>query len=290
MPAYQGENKMKVITTVKQMQKTVQFLKKEGKQIGFVPTMGFLHDGHLSLVEKAKEHSDIIVISIFVNPLQFGPSEDYDSYPQDIERDKQAAADAGVDIVFIPTVEEMYPEEMSINLSVVKRVNVLCGKNRVGHFDGVITVLSKFFHIVLPDQVYFGLKDAQQVAVVDGLIHDLYFPIELITVDTVREEDGLAKSSRNVYLSNQERIEAVELYKSLQVAKKAIIDGERNKQTLIHLIKNHLQVKTNGKIDYIEIHSYPQLEPLETLNGTIIIAVAVKFSKARLIDNIILTI
>lgn len=277
---------MQVIRSIKEMQKLSKELRCEGKTIGYVPTMGFLHEGHLTLINEAKTNSDKVVISIFVNPLQFGPNEDFDAYPRNIERDQILAQNAGVDIIFCPEVEEMYPVELSTEVHVNKRVNVLCGKSREGHFDGVATVLMKLFNIIMPDRAYFGLKDAQQVAVVDGLINDYNIPVELIPVGTVREEDGLAKSSRNVYLTEQERKEAPELYKSLQKAVQSILDGEKSLEKIKTDIKNIIKEKTSGIIDYVEIYSYPELEEMIEPHGKMIIALAVKFSKARLIDNI----
>lgn len=277
---------MEIITTVSEMQKRTTSLKNK-KTIGFVPTMGFLHEGHIQLMKKAREENEVVVLSIFVNPLQFGPNEDYNTYPRDFDRDKGIAEKYGVDYIFYPTVEEMYPNDLSIRLTVVKRTNVLCGVSRPGHFEGVVTVLTKLFHIIQPDRVYFGLKDAQQVAVVDGLIKDYHFPIELIPVDTVREEDGLAKSSRNVNLSENERQEAPHLYKALQLGKEIVLKGEKNRTKVIERMNNYLRENTSGKIDYIEIYSFPELQPIEQLEGKMIIALAVQYSKARLIDNII---
>jgi len=281
---------MKIISTITEMQEQMQKLKSEGKTIGYVPTMGFLHEGHISLMKNARPENDVVVLSIFVNPLQFGPTEDLDAYPRDFERDHKIAEAEGVDFIFYPSAEEMYPGKVSIKVSVVERTDVLCGKSRPGHFDGVATVLFKLFNIIQPTRAYFGLKDAQQVAVVHGLIKDFNFPIELISVETVREEDGLAKSSRNVYLNDEERKQAVELSKSLEMARLAIDNGERNADELVGLIKNHLNEHTTGTIDYIEIYSYPELQELETLKGKVIIALAVKFSKARLIDNTIIEV
>lgn len=281
---------MKIIRTISEMQEQMQSLKSEGKTIGYVPTMGFLHEGHISLMKKARPANDVVVLSIFVNPLQFGPAEDLDAYPRDFERDHMIADAEGVDFIFYPSVEEMYPESASVKVSVVDRTNVLCGKSRPGHFDGVATVLIKLFNIIQPTRAYFGLKDAQQVAVVDGLIKDFNFPIELIPVETVREEDGLAKSSRNVYLNDEERKEAVELSKGLSMARTAIERGERNPEELVGMLKHHINENTSGTVDYVEIYSYPELEEFETLKGKVIIALAVKFSKARLIDNIILEV
>ncbi|MDQ0197536.1 pantoate--beta-alanine ligase [Neobacillus ginsengisoli] len=281
---------MKVITTIKDMQVEINKQKSQSKSIGFVPTMGFLHDGHLTLLNRARQENDIVVLSIFVNPLQFGPTEDYSTYPRDFERDRALAECEKVDFLFYPSVEEMYPHPSSVKVFVEDRTDVLCGKSRPGHFDGVATVITKFFNIILPTKAYFGKKDAQQVAVIEGLITDFNFPIELIPVDIVREEDGLAKSSRNVYLSPEDRKQAIVLNKSLIAAKTAIADGERNCTNLISLISKMITYGTNGIVDYVEILTYPQLKPLENLEGTIIIALAVKFTKVRLIDNIILEI
>lgn len=281
---------MRVITTIEEMQKTILLAKKEGHSIGYVPTMGFLHEGHLTLMEKAREENDIVVISIFVNPLQFGPTEDLSSYPRDFARDKELAQQKKVDYIFYPSVEEMYPRPSSVTVAVNDRTDVLCGKSRPGHFDGVATVLTKLFHIIQPERAYFGTKDAQQVAVVEGLVNDFHFPIEIIPVETVREKDGLAKSSRNVNLLPEEREQAPFLYQSLVNAKEIILEGERDPKKVIALIEEMITENTIGSIDYIEVYSYPMLKEVTELKGKIIIAMAVKFSKARLIDNIILEI
>ncbi|WP_010284139.1 pantoate--beta-alanine ligase [Bacillus timonensis] len=277
---------MKVITSIKEMQQYIMTVKQSGKTVGFVPTMGYLHEGHLTLMNQAKNENDLLAVSIFVNPLQFGPNEDFDSYPRDFERDSQLAEKNGVDVLFHPSTEEMYPTKMSLAAKVHSRIDVLCGRQRNGHFDGVATVLIKLFNIVQPDRAYFGLKDAQQVAVVDGLITDFNFPITLVPVEIVREEDGLAKSSRNVNLTDQERIEAYRLFESLQMAKQAILDGERDPKVIEELIQNHILEHTSGDIDYVEIYRYPELDELTELTGKIIIAIAVKFTNVRLIDNI----
>lgn len=277
---------MKLINTIHDMQGVIWQLKREGKSIGYVPTMGYLHEGHLTLIKEARKNNDIVVISVFVNPLQFGPNEDFAAYPRDIDHDASLASKAGVDYLFYPDTIEMYPSKMSSIVKVEERIDVLCGRQRNGHFDGVATVLVKLFNIIQPNRAYFGMKDAQQVAVVDGLIKDFNFPIELIPVPIVREADGLAKSSRNVYLNEVERKEAKELYQSLQKAKAAIEKGEKSPEKIILLIKEHLTQYTNGHIDYVEIYSYPELKPIEQISNQIIIAIAVKFSKARLIDNI----
>jgi len=280
---------MNIITTIDELKKEIKEIKAQNKQIGFVPTMGYLHEGHRSLMKKAREENEVVVLSIFVNPLQFGPNEDLESYPRDFARDQKAAEEEGVDIIFHPDPAEMYPEELSVTVQVKKRTNVLCGASRPGHFDGVATVLTKLFHLVQPDRAYFGKKDAQQAAVVEGLVQDFNFPLQVVPVDTVREPDGLAKSSRNVYLTEKERAQAPALYRSLKLGEDMIRAGERNPETIISVIKDKILTETSGEIDYVNLLSYPNLETIETIQGTCIIALAVKFSKARLIDNIILT-
>lgn len=272
------------------MQTTMLQEKARSRSIGYVPTMGYLHEGHISLIKRAKKENDLTVLSIFVNPLQFGPTEDFSSYPRDFDRDHSIAELEGVDYIFYPSVEEMYQGKPSVKVTVQERTDVLCGKSRPGHFDGVATVLTKLFHIILPTKAYFGMKDAQQVAVVEGLINDFYFPIDIVRGETIREKDGLAKSSRNIHLLPQERDQAPTLYKSLLKARSKIEAGERDSKLLKNSIESFLSEETNGVIDYIEIYSFPRLEQVEKLEGNIIIAIAVKFSKSRLIDNLVLNI
>ncbi len=278
---------MKITRTIDEIK--TELNKVKGKTIGFVPTMGYLHEGHLSLVKKAREESDIVVLSIFVNPLQFGPNEDFDRYPRDEARDASLAEENGVDILFLPTVDTMYPEEMHIEMKVTKGTEVLCGRSRPGHFDGVATVLTKLFHIVEPDQTYFGLKDAQQFAVVHTLISQLNFPIRLVGLPTVREKDGLAKSSRNVYLSEKEREEATILYKALQLGQSLIQDGEKESEVIVEKVVAYLRSHTSARIDYVELLSYPDLKSIVEVEEQVILALAVHFEKARLIDNIIIS-
>ncbi|MEC1407050.1 pantoate--beta-alanine ligase [Bacillus halotolerans] len=280
---------MKQITDISQLKEIITQYQSEGKTIGFVPTMGFLHEGHLTLADKARQENDAVVMSIFVNPTQFGPGEDFEAYPRDLERDAALAENVGVDILFTPDASDMYPGEKNVTIHVERRTEVLCGRSREGHFDGVAIVLTKLFNLVKPTRAYFGLKDAQQVAVVDGLISDFFMDIELVAVDTVREEDGLAKSSRNVYLTAEERREAPKLYQALQTSAELIRAGERNPEAVINAAKDIIET-TSGRIDYVELYSYPELEPVNKLEGKIILAVAVAFSKARLIDNIIIDI
>ncbi|MDC3413027.1 pantoate--beta-alanine ligase [Aquibacillus sp. 3ASR75-11] len=278
---------MKVIRTIQEMQQYAQAIKQERKSIGFVPTMGYLHEGHESLMMEARKNNDIVIMSIFVNPLQFGPNEDYDRYPRDEARDQKIAEQNQVDVLFIPSVDDMYPQEQTIQMKVIRRVNVMCGKSREGHFDGVATVLTKLFHLTYPNRVYFGMKDAQQVAVTAALITDLNFPIELIPVPTVREQDGLAKSSRNVHLSKSERSEAKYLYQALLKGQKLVVDGEKNPANIVKEVKNMIDHHINGKLDYVELLQFPSLEPLSTIDQQVILAAAVYFNNARLIDNLV---
>ncbi|MGN2272310.1 pantoate--beta-alanine ligase [Priestia megaterium] len=281
---------MKVITTIKDMQQEMKKEKQLGRSIGFVPTMGYLHEGHATLLGAARTENEVVALSIFVNPTQFGPNEDFDTYPRDFERDERVAKEANVDYLFYPSVEEMYKSSRSVAITVTDRVDVLCGQKRPGHFDGVATVLTKLFHIVTPDRAYFGKKDAQQVAVVDGLIEDFNFPVELRAVDTVREADGLAKSSRNVYLTDKEREEAPVLFKSLQSAQQLLGSGEKQVEIIKQTIRKEIEQHTSGKVDYIEVYTYPELKTIKQAAGKIIIALAVQFSKARLIDNVIVDV
>lgn len=281
---------MKVITTIKDMQQEMKKEKQLGHSIGFVPTMGYLHEGHATLLGAARTENEVVALSIFVNPTQFGPNEDFDTYPRDFERDERVAKEANVDYLFYPSVEEMYKSSRSVAITVTDRVDVLCGQKRPGHFDGVATVLTKLFHIVTPDRAYFGKKDAQQVAVVDGLIEDFNFPVELRAVDTVREADGLAKSSRNVYLTDKEREEAPVLFKSLQSALQLLESGEKQVELIKQTIQKEIEQHTSGKVDYIEAYTYPELKTIKQAAGKIIIALAVQFSKARLIDNVIVDV
>ncbi|EOP56876.1 MULTISPECIES: pantoate--beta-alanine ligase [Bacillus cereus group] len=281
---------MKIVTTVQEMQQIASEIRASGKDSGFVPTMGYLHEGHATLLRQAREENEVVILSVFVNPLQFGPNEDLDRYPRDIERDEKVAKEAGVDYLFYPSVGEMYPAEQTTKVEVIKRTDVLCGKQRPIHFAGVATVLMKLFNITMPKRAYFGMKDAQQVAVIQGFVRDFNIPITIVPVDIVREEDGLARSSRNVYLLEKEREEAPHLYQSLCIAKKRIEAGERNPQIITRLVKEYIEENTQGIVDYADLYAYPTLTEVETIGGRIILAIAVKFDNARLIDNITLTV
>ncbi len=279
---------MNIVNRIDELRTMLTAEKTNGKTIGFVPTMGYLHEGHLSLIQAARKENEIVVISIFVNPLQFGPGEDFDQYPRDIERDETLAREAGADYLFYPTVVEMYGERPMATVTIHERTDCLCGKSRPGHFDGVATVLTKLFNIVVPTRAYFGLKDAQQVAVVEGLIRDFNFPIELVGVEIKREEDGLALSSRNINLTSDERTEAVHISKCLFKIEEAIASGIIP-EVAVAEGRGYLQGHISGTIDYLEALSYPELKPITDVRETIIVAAAVQYSKVRLIDNVIIT-
>ena len=277
-----------VVERIKDMNSIVSQFKSQGKTIGLVPTMGALHDGHLKMMKQSIEENDVTAVSIFVNPLQFGPNEDFDDYPRPFESDLEKLKQIGVDYVFHPTVEEMYPGELEMTITVGRLAQVLEGKKRPGHFDGVVTVVNKLFNIIQPTRAYFGKKDAQQLAIIEKMVEDFNHSVQIVPIDIVREADGLAKSSRNIYLTEEERKEAVHLSKSLALAKKKYDEGERNSDVLIQTITQYLESNVSGDIVEVAIYSYPELEEQHTIEGQIFISLAVKFSQARLIDNIII--
>ncbi|SDB91120.1 pantoate--beta-alanine ligase [Pelagirhabdus alkalitolerans] len=279
---------MKIIHDPNQMTQIVNQHRKSSQSIGFVPTMGYLHLGHEALLKKAREESDIVILSVFVNPLQFNDTSDFESYPIDEKRDQDVARAHHVDYLFMPHANDLYKNKHAITMHVKERTGVLCDRSRPGHFDGVITILTKLFNIVKPDYAYFGKKDAQQIAIVDLLIETLNFDIKLKMVDTVRESDGLAFSSRNVNLEEIERTQASSIYASLKQAKQAILNGEKDPRRLVQTVEKTLQTIDTGQIDYVDLLSFPELEPIDRINGTIILAVAIQFEKARLIDNIVI--
>ncbi|WP_280768194.1 pantoate--beta-alanine ligase [Salipaludibacillus daqingensis] len=275
------------INTLQEMNQWTQSKKKEGYNIGFVPTMGFLHEGHLSLIKRAQQKSDYIVMSVFVNPLQFGEGEDFQDYPRDKKRDKALAEKHGVDVFFYPRIEEMYPRPMSVSLNVHHGVDVLCGASRPGHFDGVATVVMKLFQIIQPDKAFFGMKDAQQVSVIQRMVNDFHFNIEIIPVEIIRENDGLAKSSRNVNLTISERKEAPKIYETIKKAKQLAKDKQMTSAAELELWTiEQLKVQLSGRIDYVQVLRFPDLTAIDKLEGKIILAVAVHYERARLIDNI----
>lgn len=279
---------MNIITTVSEMKNYIK--QNKDKSIGLVPTMGYLHDGHKSLIEKAAAENDIVAVSVFVNPTQFGAGEDLDKYPRDLEHDKTVAENAGASVIFHPTPEEMYPDGYKTYLEVEEITSILCGKTRPTHFRGVTTVVSKLFNIVSPNRAYFGQKDAQQLAVIYRMTEDMNFDVEIIPCPIVREPDGLAMSSRNSYLSKEERSQAPILNKSLKTAEKLFLDGERSLNVLIAAIRSEISTKPLADIEYIEGVKFPSLAPCgDTINEKTLIAVAVRFGSTRLIDNIILS-
>ncbi|WP_368504476.1 pantoate--beta-alanine ligase [Alkalihalophilus sp. As8PL] len=278
---------MKIVQEIPALKTEIRSYKQQNQTIGFVPTMGFLHEGHMSLLEEARKHHDKVVLSIFVNPLQFGPTEDLDRYPRDFKGDEQIANELGVDLLFYPSVEEMYPTTPSMTIHVTQGVNVLCGASRPGHFDGVTTVVMKLFMLVQPDKAYFGQKDAQQVAVITNMVNMFNVPVEIVPCPTIREDDGLAKSSRNVYLSELERLEAPSIYKTLHEAALILDEGETDPSRIIKFVQNKLQELPLAEIDYIELLAYPSLQEVEEIKEAIVLAVALKYKKARLIDNVI---
>ncbi|ACM23668.1 Pantothenate synthetase [Thermotoga neapolitana DSM 4359] len=283
-----GGERMRIIETIEEMKKFSEEMREKKKTIGFVPTMGYLHEGHLSLVRRARAENDVVVVSIFVNPTQFGPNEDYERYPRDFERDRKLLERENVDCVFHPSVEEMYPPDFSTFVEETKLSKPLCGRSRPGHFRGVCTVVTKLFNIVKPHRAYFGQKDAQQFRVLRRMVRDLNMDVEMIECPIVREPDGLAMSSRNVYLTPEERKQALALYQSLKIAENLFLNGERDAVKIKEAMINHLSRFDRVKIDYVEIVDEETLEPVEKIDRKVIVAVAAWVGKARLIDNTIL--
>lgn len=276
---------MKVLNTINEVRNLVKEWKTQGLKIGFVPTMGYLHEGHESLIKRASQENDRVVVSIFVNPMQFGPKEDLSTYPRDLERDSVVCERAGANIIFHPTNEEMYFDDFSSFVDMNGLTSGLCGKSRPTHFRGVCTVVTKLFNIVTPDRAYFGEKDAQQLAIIKRLVRDLNIDVEVIGCPIVREDDGLAKSSRNTYLSEEERDAATILNKALTLAKSKIQDGERKAENIIKIIENKIHEEKLAKIDYIEVVDSFSMENVKEISKSVLVAVAVFIGKTRLIDN-----
>lgn len=279
---------MKIVTTVEEVREIVKGWRKEGKSVGLVPTMGYLHEGHKSLIDRSVKENDKTVVSVFVNPIQFGPKEDLATYPRDLERDAALVTEAGADLIFHPEVEEMYAPDFCTYVDMDGLTKGLCGKTRPTHFRGVCTVVSKLFHIVTPDKAYFGQKDAQQLAVIRRMVRDLSIGVTIVGCPIIREEDGLAKSSRNTYLSEEERKAAVVLSRSLKMGKKMIESGEKDAEKVIRTIREEIEKEPLAKIDYVEIVDWGNLEPVTTIQGAILTAIAVYIGKTRLIDNFII--
>lgn len=279
---------MEVAKTIESVRKLVKAARGEGKVIGLVPTMGALHIGHISLIEAAVKKCDFVLVSIFVNPTQFGPSEDFEKYPRPIDADLEICKKAGVDAVFAPTTEQIYPQENLTWVNVEKLTEELCGRFRPGHFRGVTSVCAKLFNIVSPDIAFFGQKDAQQAIVIKRMVADLNMPLEIIVCPTVREGDGLAVSSRNQYLTEQERKDAAYIYKSFEEGRKLAESGVTDCKEIIAKIREILNRIPSITIEYVDIVDAETIQPVENITGRILIAIAVKIGSTRLIDNILL--
>lgn len=278
---------MRIVKTVRSLRRLVLQARSKGKKIGFVPTMGFLHEGHASLLRTCKKEHDVSILSIFVNPLQFGPKEDLKNYPRDIKKDEKLAKKENVDIIFYPSVDEIYPTGFLTTVEVADLSDRLCGNSRPGHFKGVTTVVLKLVNMVAPDTMYLGQKDAQQALIIRKMVDDLNVPVKIKVLATVREKDGLAMSSRNSYLSGDERKEATVLYQALSMARERIKAGERNALRVLKAMRTMIEKQTSGQIDYIQCVDTRNLKPVTKISGEILIALAVKFGRARLIDNVI---
>jgi pantoate--beta-alanine ligase len=282
------QNEMKLVHTVSEARNIIKEWKKEGLTVGLVPTMGYLHDGHKSLIDRAVKENDRVVVSIFVNPIQFGQNEDLSVYPRDINRDSELCEKAGANLIFNPEPSEMYASNFSTYVDAGTPEHELCGKSRPIHFRGVCTVVSKLLHVATPDKAYFGQKDAQQIAVVRRMVRDLNIDSEIISCPIVRESDGLAKSSRNVYLSADERKAATILHKALTEGEKMVKAGEKDCSKIIAKVSNIINTEPLAKIDYVQVVSYPNIEVIDKIEGSILTAVAVYIGKTRLIDNFII--
>lgn len=278
---------MKIAETITAVREQVRAWRKEGLTVGLVPTMGYLHEGHKSLIDRAVEENDRVVVSVFVNPIQFGPSEDLASYPRDLKRDAGLCEEAGADLVFHPSDEEMYFDDFCTYVDMEGLTKGLCGKTRPTHFRGVCTVVSKLFHIVAPDRAYFGQKDAQQLAVIRRMVRDLNFDLEIVGCPIVREEDGLAKSSRNTYLNGEERRAAVVLHQGLLAGEQLVKSGETDAAKIVGAITDVIGKEPLARIDYVELVEWDSLEPVTSVRGEVLAAVAVYIGTTRLIDNFI---
>ncbi len=279
---------MKVYKSVKPLTSEINRIKKTKSSIGFIPTMGFLHEGHLSLIKKARKDTDFVVVSIFVNPIQFGPKEDFKKYPRDLKKDLSLCEKNGVDIVFTPDAKSIYVNGFSTYIDVKHLTEGLCGAKRPGHFKGVTTVCTKLFNIIRPDVAYFGQKDAQQAFVIRKMVEDLNMPLQIKIMPIVREKDGLAMSSRNTYLNPRERKEALSIYKSLNLADTLYRNGEKNPKEIIAKMREVILKEKDIDIDYISIVDIGKLKDVDKVSKRALVAVAVKIGKTRLIDNIIL--
>ncbi len=278
---------MKIVKTIDEVRQIVGQWKKEGLTVGLVPTMGFLHEGHKSLIDKAVSQNDRVVVSDFVNPTQFGEGEDLDAYPRDIERDAALCEEAGASLIFNPEPSEMYFDDCTTYVNIESLSDELCGKSRPIHFKGVCTVVSKLFNIVKPDRAYFGQKDAQQLAIIKRMVRDLNFDIEIVGCPIVREADGLAKSSRNTYLSEEERKAALILSKAVFLGQELAENGETDAEKIVNKMIELIRSEPMAKIDYVQAVDAISVKPVKTIEGSVLVAMAVYIGKTRLIDNFI---
>jgi len=283
-----GRTRVKVIASPREMRRLVQEHRARGETVGLVPTMGFFHAGHLSLMKAARAENDRVVVSLFVNPTQFAPGEDLEDYPRDLARDVRMAEEVGVDYIFHPSVEDMYPQPYLSYVEVEGITEGLCGASRPGHFRGVATVVAKLFHIVPAQRAYFGLKDAQQVRVIQKMVEDLNFDVDIVVCPTVREEDGLAMSSRNVYLGEEERKAATAIYRSLRLAEEMAREGERDAAAVLAAVRGVLEEEPLVRPEYVEAVDWTDLRPVAEMRGKVLVAVAARVGRARLIDNVLL--
>jgi pantoate--beta-alanine ligase len=281
---------MRIIENISEMQQQADAWRREGKRIALVPTMGYLHAGHLTLMQKARSHADIVAMSVFVNPIQFGPGEDFERYPRDMERDIRLATEVGVDVVFSPPTEGMYPEGYQTHIEVTEVTRPLCGRSRPGHFQGVTTVVGKLLHIVKPHTAIFGEKDFQQLVAIRRMVKDLNMDTEILGHPIVREEDGLAMSSRNVYLDSEQRSDALRLSQSLREAQTLVQHGERNSAAILAQVRNTLEAGKHIRIDYAEICHPETLREVSQIESPTLLALAVFVGTTRLIDNCILDV
>ena len=278
---------MVILKKIDEVRAQVKEWKKQGLTVGLVPTMGYLHEGHQSLIKKSVEQNDRTVVSVFVNPIQFGPNEDLESYPRDLEADAKLCESTGADIIFNPEPEEMYADGFVSFINMTGLPNALCGLTRPIHFKGVCTVVGKLFNIVTPDRAYFGQKDAQQLAVIKRMVKDLNVDTEIIGCPIIREEDGLAKSSRNTYLSEDERQAALVLSRSLKIGKQLVEDGEKSAKAIKDAITAEINKEPLARIDYVDVVDFETITPVDEIKGTTLVAIAVYIGKTRLIDNFI---
>ena len=280
---------MELLATISDTRRYIATQKSKKKSIGLVPTMGYLHKGHLSLVQGARKQNDVVTVSIFVNPTQFGPQEDLDRYPRDLEKDRKSCQEAGVDAIFMPTAQEMYPDRFHTWVMLDTVTETLCGASRPGHFRGVATVVTKLFNIIQPDRAYFGLKDFQQAVVIKQMVKDLNMPLEIVCLPTVREDDGLAISSRNEYLTAADRARATVLYRALQIGKRLIEAGEQDAGIVHKAMTAEIDSEPRAAIDYISVCDPDTLAPVDTIGSQTLLALAVNLGNTRLIDNVLVT-